>query len=450
MRRFILVITSLLLSTSLSAQNEANRLLLHNNGTTKGFIINQVDSLTFKTEGDNIKAKVNINGFAESYDINNIDSISFTSVPGAVAANIEIVECSLSGVVANITRTPSCEGFKITCFPSSSISAMSDDILAQYVNVNVSQIYYDDYSNVNLNASFQPNTDYALVTAGFDKYGLLCDVVRAPFRTPSEDLVGNPEVEVEILENNLYDFTLRFTPNEDVSKYSILLGEAGVLESQYSMFASAYGWSNMGEMIEDWGLDFTGEETYQWTDKAPNTEYEVFIQMRDNDNNMAPYEVFEFKSKNFGGEGVAEVEITLGEYTLTYWEGSLLPAQFITFTPNDQTSAYRINVVLAENYDADVEGYKEDLCSDPFMPTQGWFQYEELTTDYQIDPNTSCVAIAAAKNANDEWGPVTELRFTTPASVENSRITTHTLTRTIAGRNPNILNNREITIEILK
>jgi hypothetical protein len=51
------------------------------------------------------------------------------------------------------------------------------------------------------------------------------------------------------------------------------------------------------------------------------------------------------------------------------------------------------------------------------MPTDGWFQYETLTTDYQINPGLKCVAIAAAKNSLGEWGPVTELYFTTPDNV---------------------------------
>jgi hypothetical protein len=51
------------------------------------------------------------------------------------------------------------------------------------------------------------------------------------------------------------------------------------------------------------------------------------------------------------------------------------------------------------------------------MPTDGWFQYETLTTDYQINPGLKCVAIAAAKNSLGEWGPVTELYFTTPDKV---------------------------------
>ena len=87
----------------------------------------------------------------------------------------------------------------------------------------------------------------------------------------------------------------------------------------------------------------------------------------------------------------------------------------VTFTPNDQSSAYRFSVYTAENYDADPEAIKAELCSEPPMPMSNWFFYEEITTDYQINPNTEAVIIAAAKNVNNEWGPVTEVRFTTPA-----------------------------------
>ena len=66
------------------------------------------------------------------------------------------------------------------------------------------------------------------------------------------------------------------------------------------------------------------------------------------------------------------------------------------------------------------------------MPTPGWFQYEELTTDYQIDPGTKCVVIAAAKNINGEWGPVTEIFFTTPD--DDAPRTSKSRAKTIMGR----------------
>jgi hypothetical protein len=119
-----------------------------------------------------------------------------------------------------------------------------------------------------------------------------------------------------------------------------------------------------------------------------------------------------------GGDGEANVTITLGKYELAEWWGEMLPSQYITFTPNDQSSAYRFGVYTAEQYDPYADAIKADLCSNPPVPTSGWFFYEEISTDYQINPNTECVAIAAAKNINGEWGPITEVRFTTPETIE--------------------------------
>lgn len=415
MRRLILVFTILLSGISLLAQNNYNRLLLHNNDSeTKGFIIDKIDSLTFTTSEGNFIANFNIGEDVETYNINNIDSIGFASVSGAVAANINVINNTISSVVVDITRTPSCAGFKLSCMTYNSASSMSDEYLADYINKNISTVYYEDFDDVTLNIDLNYNSSYTIVTVGFDKYGILCDVRRAQFSTPSEDIIGNPNVAVEVVENNLYDFTVKFTPNQDVSKYNVIVGAIGTIETQYTMFSSYYGWANISEMIIDWGLEFTGTKTHQWTEKTPNTEYEVFVLPYDVEGATAPYTVFKFKTISNGGEGIAKVDIELGSYELMDWGFELLPSQFLTFTPNDQTSAYRFGVYLTENYNADVAGYQEDLCSDPFMPTDGWFQYEALTTDFQIDPNTSCVAIAAARNINDEWGPVTELFFTTP------------------------------------
>ena len=183
------------------------------------------------------------------------------------------------------------------------------------------------------------------------------------------------------------------------------------------MFAPMFGFSNIGQMIETWGVPYADESSFKWTKLAPGTVYEIFIQARDNDSVMAPYQVFEVTTEPLGGEGTAEVTITLGEYKLADWWGEMLPSQFITFSPNDQVSAYRFGVYLAEEYDSENESIKQELCSEPPMPMANWFFYEEVTTDYQINPNTECVAIAAAKNINGEWGPITEVRFTTPADM---------------------------------
>lgn len=417
MKKFLLAIAILLTSIGLNAQKkECNRLFLHQKD--KDVVIynmNKIDSLSFYNTDNLIIHKTN--GTREEFTIDELDSLTFKNIEGRVAADINIIDHTINTIKFDITRTESCVGFKLMCLDFESISTLGDDDIIYYVDKNVSEVNYQDFEEVeikDLNLDYE--TEYAIVTVGIDEYGLLCDVVKARFATPSENLVGSPDVEVEVIENNLYDFTLLFTPNSEVSKYSVLVAEEGTIEYQYAIFSY---WNNMGDMIVDWGYEFSKKTTQDYTDQSPGTYYEVYIQAFDKNGNRAPYEVFKFKSKSYGGEGVAKVDIKLGDYIMSEWlnensEWVMLPSQYFTFTPNDQTSAYRFNVVLVENYEKDADEYIEDLCSEPSMQTPGWYQYKTLSTDFQINPNTKCVAIAAAKNINDEWGPVTELYFKTP------------------------------------
>ena len=197
-----------------------------------------------------------------------------------------------------------------------------------------------------------------------------------------------------------------------------MAGEKGSLQSQYEMFAPMMGFTSFTQMVMSWGYECAGAETKEWTGMAPNTEYEVFYVAIDENGTPAECKCLEVSTISLGGEGEALVEITPGDYMYTDWGGEMKPSQFFTFTPNDQASCYRFSVIAAQNYDADPEGYKSDLCSDPFMPTAYWFFYEPMTTDFQIDPLTEVVAIAAAKNSLGEWGAVNELRYTTPEEPE--------------------------------
>lgn len=178
--------------------------------------------------------------------------------------------------------------------------------------------------------------------------------------------------------------------------------EKGTMQAQYEQFGPMFGFTNFNEMIMAWGLARQGEQVVTWSDMAPNQEYEVFYVATDFEGVACDYQVIETSTLSLGGEGVASVDITLGEYTYTVWEDEMKPSQFMTFTPNDQASCYRFGVYKAAQYDENPEAIKADLCSDPWMPTSYWFFYEPFTTDYQIDPNEDVVAIAAAKNSLGE------------------------------------------------
>lgn len=388
MKKFFLTLLSAILCLSVFAQDiDPNRLLI-----------------------------IEKSGNYKSYVVDKLDYIEFRNVEGEVAADIEILEVTLEQLLVKITRTQSCQAFKLACYPTVRIANSSDDAIAAAVDAESANMYWQDFESAAMSgANLEPKTDYTLVTVGFDSYGTVCDVRKAEFTTPAIPLVGDPQVAVELLDVQKFEFTLKFTPNADVSKYAYVAGAVGELEAQYAQFAPMFGFGNMGEMIAMWGVPCEGETEFTWTSMQPGTDYEVFIQAYDAAGTMADYQVYTLTTESLGGEGEANVTITVGKYELADWWGEMLPSQFMTFTPNDQSAAYRFAVYTAEQYDPEAEAIKADLCTEPPMPMANWFFYEEVSTDYQIDPNTECVAIAAAKNIKGEWGPVTEVRFTTPA-----------------------------------
>ena len=255
MKRFLLAITIILTSISLNAQSQkCNRLFLHpKGGNATVYNMNKVDSLSFGGVGyPNCLTIHNNNGVLDRYDIDELDSLTFKNLEGRVAADVNILEHSSTSVKFDITRTASCEGFKLMLMDYNSIISLGTNDLIYYIENNAGDTYYQDFEGVEIkDLNFSPNTEYAVVTVGIDKYGLLCDVVKARFATAAENLVGNPKVTVEVTQNELNagkkcDFTLSFTPNSETSRYSIFVAEAGVTEYQYIMFKYMENWQNMG------------------------------------------------------------------------------------------------------------------------------------------------------------------------------------------------------------
>ena len=258
--------------------------------------------------------------------------------------------------------------------------------------------------------------DYAVMTIGIDEYGAEVDVCSARFSVPAAPVVGDPKVECTLVDAQLESFTVSFKPNSDVTSYYCVAGDKGSIERQYIQFGPMFGFASMADLIRSWGVERQGDTENTWKNMAPNTEYEVFVLALDANGNPAPYQVFNCTTLSLGGDGEAKVTITPGDYKLTDWGGQMLPSQFFTFTPNDQAASYRFGVYTKEQYDKEREEIRAQLCSEPPVPDMAnWFFYTGLTTDFQVNPNTAIVAIAAAKNIKGEWGPVTEVELTTPA-----------------------------------
>lgn len=370
--------------------------------------------------GPNRVLVTNTHGQPTGFVIDRVDKVEFATVDGEVAADVEVHEVSATKLTVSIERTMFCTEFKIDVIPESIFSQLKDDLsIISYVNYYSPNALAEDFDHGELSGiSLSAGSDYRVVTVGVDPYGVDCDVRSAKFSVPAAPVQGKPAVEFTVTDRQLREFSCRFTPNSDCKKYYCVAGEKGTMLQQYEQFAPMFGFTNINEMIEMWGSERTTSDVITWTGMNPNTDYEIYVAVKDKKGNFGEYQVFEVSTLSQGGEGEAEVTITPGKYILNDWGGQMLPSQFFKFTPNDQTSCYRFGVYTVTEY----EKYKEedifsDLCKDPEMPMAYWFWYEEFETDYQIDPGTEVVVLAAGKNTNGDWGKVTKLLYTTPDKV---------------------------------
>lgn len=363
------------------------------------------------------------------FAVDRIQQVTFPSVDGEPSAAISLKGIDRDSVTFVVTRNEFCSNFKLDILPTITADRLTDAAAAAYVDKNNKSIYSMDFTNGKVElASFgaTPLTDYTAITVGLDQYGTPCGVCRVNFQTLSAVLVGNPKVEA-VADSTVIgqrEFTIGTLANADVKGYALLAGEKGTIQQQYKQFAPMFGFKNFGEMVKGWGFNHALEDGQTawtpvkdtWTAMDPGTEYEVFIQAWDANENFAPCDTITITTQTKGGQGAASVDITIGNYELADWYGEQKYSQFITFTPNDQSSVYRFGVYTAAEYDANPEAANSYIAQDPPMPMANWFFYEPTTTDFQIDPNTEAVAVAAAKNANGEWGAICTKRFTTPAA----------------------------------
>lgn len=360
-------------------------------------------------------------GAYKAYSIEDVRDVTFANVTGEIYADVEIHEVALDKLVISISMSDECVGFKISCIPTVVASQYDDKGLAKYIDSIEPNAYYQNFTRGELSGiSLSEGSEYTIATVGIDQYGVLCDVYRAEFTTPGAQVQGNPVVEAEVIDEQYFEFTVRFTPNADVSEYYVVAGEEGTLQAQYEQFAAFMGFTNFGDMIKAWGAPLNAADSYTWKEMTPGTTYDVYILPLDMEGNYGEYTNIQATTLSLGGPGTAEVTVTMGDYKLNDWYGEMLPSQFVTYTPNDQASAYRFSVYLASEYDAGKDALIAELMSEPPMPMANWFFYETIVTDYQLNPNTSVVVIAAAKNINGEWGPLTEVRYTTPAQVTSA------------------------------
>ena len=401
MKKLYFTIVFALLALVGNAQTNPNRVLVRDvNGATTGYLAERIDSIYFgKVEGK-VVAEITFDSFTKTEE----------------AAEIQ----------CKVKNSPACKGFKLACLATNVAKNMTTEAQkAAYIDKYGSSIMTDDFSNgakltiPNSDQTFADDSEYTLMTLGFDEYGIACGVSEATFKTPKAALAGVPTVTTEVTEVTTTSFKITVTPNEDCYGYyacSFDVASGGVLGS-FTTMGSFFGFANVGEMIKGWGqTEHSGVETIEWKNQEPGTEYEVAIVPVDMNGNLGDYVVVKVKTQGAGGDGAALVsaEAPADEfYKFTGDDNTEQYVQRVIFTPNDQTNIYRDGLVEADVYDKDPEHYNNIVL----FPEQTTAYTNHTGVDsflWNVKASTRYYAISVGQNNKGEWGEICKFEFTTP------------------------------------
>lgn len=365
-------------------------------------------------------------GDANGYLVERIDSIMFPKVEGEVKAELECMGVDMESKFfkVKVTRTPNCVAFKINYLPTVTANRLNEVGLVNYINSTSQNFYYQDFTDGQLtgDVSIDYDTEYSIVTVGYDAYKTPCSVSRVDITTPKRDLVGSPSVEIKTTKVEGRVIEAHFVPTADVLNYYVLIMEPSQFEEQFNMFAPMLGFKNHGDMVKGFGAAFGCEETdFAWDELKPNTDYRIYVQAVDVNETYAEMNTLDVKTAKLGGEGEAKVEVTLGDYTIEEWpsEGGgtvKSPTQYMTFTPNDQTASFRVSVFAKKDYEAEKENIQNS------MKEAGYDFYETYSDAFMVQAETTYVAVAVGQNAKGEWGAFTEYEFTTGPTPEKTPV----------------------------
>ena len=392
MKRLLFLFTFIAASLFAWAQNNNTRVLIHEtNGNVKGYLVERVDS------------------------------IDFVKIAGAVSVEAKFLKYSAGAdgdtIWAAFQRSADCFGYRFSIVPKVLADKLENEM--QYITMverSNNPLFTEDFTNAQMTGigKLKDNTNYTILVAAYDKYGIACTAQRVDFTTPRKTLVGSPKITATVVETKTDNLTVKFTPNSDVAGYGVCLFEKGQAEAQFEQWGPMMGFANMGDMIKRFsGKDHIGEENITWNGLKPNTEYEIYALPWDTKGTYADMAIVYATTKKLGGEGVAKVEIEIKEFGGTsegYW-------QRVIYTPNDQSSLHRDIIMDKEVYDQADKGeayvlklLKEDHPQDPY-----WDQFGVDDVKWNAEPNKTYIAFSIAKNAKDEWGPLASKQFTTPA-----------------------------------
>ncbi len=384
-------IVCLIGTMSLFAQTNPNRVIItEKSGNVKSFLAERIDSIWFAKVEGRIAAEIEYLGYVEGGGENGEDIIQIA-----------------------VTRTAGCQAFRIDCMPKNRADMLGTEAnIASYLESENSEMYWQDFTQANMSGyEFSPDTEYSIVTVGYDQYGTACGAEKVDFRTPKKELVGDCSIEYEVTDITPYEITIKFTPASGVAGYAACLFGEGQAEEQFQQFGPMFGFINMGDMIRSFGFNDTGAATHTWENNDPGTNYEIYVQPWDVNGTYADMIVIPVTTKKIGGEGLAEMTIEIGDFGRN--DGGYY--QIVTYTPNENVSMHRDIIIEKNSENAENEDYIKELLMGDMPGDPEWNQYGVDVAYWTADPETEYIAYSMGMNINDEWGPLAKKVFKTPA-----------------------------------
>ena len=403
MKKLFTILALALATLTASAQTDVpNRMLIkqgnEQNPTIKAFAINKVQEVNFARVDGEIKATIAFDSYVKKDDGQDMLKLA-------------------------ITRSESCE---IDVLPANLAKLYDDDTMAKYFEQKNAKKMYEDFTSGELTGiELKGNTNYTVITLGYDQYGVPGETSRADFTTPKEQTVGTPSVTCNFDEITGTSFTVTVTPNADCGEYFLVQLGRGELEKQFEEWGARMGYANIGDMIK--GFAWYGHKdvyTQTFGDLLPCTDYDLIILPTDVNGTYGDIITVPVTTAKQGGDGVAEMTITYQEVGGDAENGYYLP---VTYTPNDQTSIHHDLLIeknfFNQNYTDESLAALMKSDTNPFNPYDTYWNAIGVKNEkWNCTPGETYYAVSIAKNANGEYGPFAKVEIVTAPKNASAKV----------------------------
>ena len=367
----------------------------------------------------------------KAFAINKVQEVNFARVDGEIKATIAFdsyvkKDDGQDMLKLAITRSESCESYCIDVLPANLAKLYDDDTMAKYFEQKNAKKMYEDFTSGELTGiELKGNTNYTVITLGYDQYGVPGETSRADFTTPKEQTVGTPSVTCNFDEITGTSFTVTVTPNADCGEYFLVQLGRGELEKQFEEWGARMGYANIGDMIK--GFAWYGHnEVYTQTfgDLLPCTDYDLIILPTDVNGTYGDIITVPVTTAKQGGDGVAEMTITYQEVGGDAENGYYLP---VTYTPNDQTSIHHDLLIeknfFNQNYTDESLAALMKSDTNPFNPYDTYWNAIGVKNEkWNCTPGETYYAVSIAKNANGEYGPFAKVEIVTAPKNASAKV----------------------------